>query len=147
MNISQSSIIDGISDTYVPARIETMDTSPRIILDGSHNVQSTTALVQFLKEKKKNHLTLIFGVLADKKFRAMITLLLPFIDKVILTEPVSTRALPVKKLTGLFKDKVVLERKNLEEAYQAAQEFKKEILITGSFYLVGEMRKIILAGG
>jgi folylpolyglutamate synthase/dihydropteroate synthase len=47
----------------------------------------------------------------------------------------------------LFKDKVVLVRKNPGEAYRSAREFKGEILITGSFYLVGAMRKIILAGG
>ncbi len=51
--VSKTSICDGISDTFVPARIEALDTSPRVILDGSHNVQSTTALAHFLKEKKK----------------------------------------------------------------------------------------------
>jgi dihydrofolate synthase/folylpolyglutamate synthase len=145
--VSKTSICDGISDTFVPARIETLDTSPRVILDGSHNVQSTAALAHFLKEKKKNHLTLVFGVLADKNYRRMIALLLPYIHSVILTEPVSKRALPAHKMLKLFKDKVVLVRKNLGEAYRTSRQFKGDILITGSFYLVGAMRKIILAGG
>lgn len=147
VSVSKSSICDGISDTFVPARIETLDTSPRVILDGSHNVQSTTALAHFLKEKKKNHLTLIFGVLADKNYQRMIALLLPYIRSVILTEPVSKRALPPEKMLKFFKDKKVLVRKNHEGAYRWARQFNSDILITGSFYLVGAMRKIILAGG
>ena len=145
--LSKTSICDGISDAFVPARIETLDTSPRVILDGSHNVQSTTALAHFLKEKKKNRLTLVFGVLADKNYRGMIALLLPYINRVILTEPLSERALPAEKMLKYFKNKVVLVRKNPMEAYQSARQFKDDILITGSFYLVGEVRKIILAGG
>jgi dihydrofolate synthase/folylpolyglutamate synthase len=145
--VSKTSICDGISDTFVPARIETLDTSPRVILDGSHNVQSTAALAHFLKEKKKNRLTLIFGVLADKNYQGMIVLLLPYIHSAILTEPISNRALPAQKMLKLFKDKVVLVRKNPGEAYRSARQFKGDILITGSFYLVGAMRKIILAGG
>jgi dihydrofolate synthase/folylpolyglutamate synthase len=147
VNVSKTSIRNGIADTFVPARIETLDTTPQVILDGSHNVHSITALAQFLKEKKKNCLTLVFGVLADKNYRGMIALLLPYIHRVILTEPVSTRALPVEKMLKLFKDKVVLVRKNPGEAYRSAQEYKDDILIAGSFYLVGELRKIILAGG
>jgi len=145
--VSKTAICDGISDTFVPARIETLDTSPRVILDGSHNVQSTAALTHFLKEKQKNRLTLVFGVLADKNYQRMIALLLPYIHSVILTEPVSNRALPAQKMLKLFKDKVVLVRKNPGEAYRSARQFKEDILITGSFYLVGAMRKIILAGG
>lgn len=145
--LSKASICDGISDTFVPARIETLDASPRVILDGSHNVQSITALAHFLKEKKKNRLTLVFGVLADKNYRGMIALLLPYIHRVILTEPLSERALPAEKMLKFFKDKVVLVRKKPGEAYRSARQFKDDILITGSFYLVGEIRKIILTGG
>ena len=145
--VSKTSICDGISDTFIPARIEALDTSPRVILDGSHNVQSTTALTHFLKEKQKNRLTLVFGVLADKNYQRMIALLLPYIHSVILTEPISNRALPAQKMLKLFKDKVVLVRKKPGEAYRSARQFKNDILITGSFYLVGAMRKIILAGG
>lgn len=145
--VSKTSICDGISDTFIPARIETLDTSPRVILDGSHNVQSTVALAHFLEEKKKNRLTLVFGVLADKNYKSMISRLLPYIHSVILTEPVSKRALPAQKMLKLFKDKVVLVRETPGEAYRSARQFKRDILITGSFYLAGAMRKIILAGG
>jgi dihydrofolate synthase/folylpolyglutamate synthase len=142
-------VCKGISATSIPARIEILDTTPQVILDGGHNVESTTALTNFLKEKKKNNLTLVFGVLADKNYRKMIRLLLPYIENVILTEPRSKRALPAREMVRLFTCNAagaVLVKiiNNLEEAYRTARQLKKEILVTGSFYLVGAIRKMII---
>jgi dihydrofolate synthase/folylpolyglutamate synthase len=159
ISISRRRIDEGISETAIPARIESLKTTPRVILDGGHNVESIAALTHFLNEKKKRDLTLIFGVLADKNYRKMIILLLPHIKNVILTEPLSGRALPAARMIKLFKVNynpkplspsppfhidTVLIKNNLEEAYAAARQFNREILITGSFYLVGAMRKIII---
>jgi dihydrofolate synthase/folylpolyglutamate synthase len=145
--LAQASVCDGISNAFLPARIETLETSPPVILDGSHNVESTAALTRFLAEKKKNHLTLVFGVLADKNYRRMILLLRPYIQVVILTEPLSSRALPAQKMRGLFNGSTVIVQRGIEEVYHAARQFKRDILVTGSFYLVGAMRKHILSGG
>ncbi|UCH95783.1 MAG: bifunctional folylpolyglutamate synthase/dihydrofolate synthase [Candidatus Aminicenantes bacterium] len=147
ISVPRASIGEGISNTFIPARIEILDTSPPIILDASHNVESTAVLTHFLKEKGRSGLTLVFGVLADKNYRKMISLLLPYIHRVILTEPLSGRALPAQKMLKFFNHKEVILRKKLEEAYHAARQFKGDILVTGSFYLVGAIRKIILAGG
>lgn len=146
--IAKTSVCSGISSNSIPARIEILDTSPPVILDGGHNVESTAALTNFLAQKKKNNLTLVFGVLADKNYRKMITLLLPYIENVILTEPASIRALPSRKMAGFFNraaSKAVFVKiiNNLEEAYNAARKLKKEILVTGSFYLVGAIRRMI----
>jgi len=144
----KKTICKGIATTFIPARIEIIDTTPRVILDGGHNVESTTALTNFLAEKKKNNLTLVFGVLADKNYWKMITLLLPYIKHVILTEPGSKRALPAGKMLRLFNRNAapvvpVKITNNLEEAYNTARKLKREILVTGSFYLVGAIRKMI----
>ena len=147
--VSKESVRKGISTTFIPARIEILDTRPQVILDSSHNVESTAALTNFLKEKKKNNLTLVFGVLADKNYRKMIALLLPYIENVILTEPLSKRALPAREMVRFFNSSAagaVLVKiiNNIEEAYRTARLLKKEILVTGSFYLVGAIRKMII---
>lgn len=139
----------GIADCMVPGRIEEFNTiSPPVILDGAHNVQSITALTQFLQQRHKKSLTLIFGVLADKNYKHMIRLLLPYIGNVILTSPLSQRALPSLDLVKSFGDETegrsVLVRNTPEEAFIAARQFNNEILITGSFYLVGVLRDITL---
>jgi dihydrofolate synthase/folylpolyglutamate synthase len=155
ISISQQSICEGIANTAIPARIEIIAATPQIILDGGHNEDSIAALTHFLREKKKHNLTLIFGVLGDKNYKKMIIMLLPHVKNIILTEPHSTRALPAAKILKFLKrrhnpkpiplnNQKIIIKNNLEEAYAAAQQFNRDILVTGSFYLVGAMRKMII---
>jgi len=156
--ISPEAVREGIKNTHVPARIEIIEKlteNPHpakitVILDGSHNVESIKMLSAFLEQKKKRRLTLIFGVLQDKNYRQMTRLLLPFVENVIISEPISRRALPAEKLARLFNKqglKNVLVQPDLKKALDIAQKWREEILVTGSFYLVGEMRYIIMHGG
>ena len=71
-------------------------------------------------------------------------MLLPFISRVVVTEPVSKRALPAEKLARHFYRKPVVVKKDLQEAFDTARGYGGDILITGSLYLVGSMRNIIL---
>jgi len=139
-------IASGISTATIPARIENIPAIPPVILDGSHNVESISALATYLEEKKKSNLTLIFGVLSDKNYKKMVSILLPFIDTVILTLPHSPRAVPCDRLQPIFrrKKKSVFVIDTITEAYEFAHRLNREILITGSFYLVGVMRDLIL---
>jgi len=145
-DISSPAIISGIEQNSVPGRIETFNIKNGIILDGGHNEESIKALSGYLKEKKKKDLTLIFGVLRDKKYRKMIKYLEPYIQNIIITEPVSPRALPAEKLAKEFKEKKTYIQKNLKLALEEAYRFKNEILITGSLYLAGEMRALVTGG-
>ncbi len=145
-NIKKESIFKGIKMNFVPGRIEIINRSPQIILDGGHNPEGINVLKKFLEQKEFKNLTLIFGVLRDKNYKKMVALLLPFIKNVIITEPISKRALEAEKLIKLFEMKNVLVEKNIKKAFKLANQFNEKILITGSFYLVGEMRSIILGG-
>jgi len=146
--VSTQAIRQGIEENFVPGRIEVFPLTPPVILDGSHNVQSVEALVRFLEEKKKKDLTLLFGVLKDKQYRKMFSLLLPYARQIVLTEPpFARRALEAGKLVRFCSDKNVTVIKNPALALQAARQFKAEILVTGSLYLAGEIRNIIHHGG
>lgn len=148
--IPLESISRGIRDCRIPARIETMDTSPPVILDTSHNIQSIQALADFLEQRKKTGMTLVFGVLSDKKYRPMIKLLLPYIKNVVLTQPESPRAVAPEKLLPMFQNNGIENigiRKTLPDALNTARAYNNEVLVTGSFYLVGAVRHIILQGG
>ncbi len=149
MSFTHDTFRQGIAECTVPGRIEVFSSLiPPVIIDGAHNVQSITALTQYLQQQQKKSLTLIFGVLADKNYPKMIRLLLPYIRHVILTVPLSPRALPSLDLVKLFAKnsdpKTVFVRDTPEEAFSTARQFNKEILITGSFYLVGVLRDIVI---
>ena len=144
INIPAAAIPVGIRDNFVPGRIEFLNTSPEVILDGGHNVESIRVLCEFLSQRNLEGLTLIFGVLRDKNYTRMVRMLLPFISRVVATEPVSKRALPAEKLARHFDRKPVVVKKDLQEAFDTARGYGGDILITGSLYLVGTMRNIIL---
>lgn len=144
--IPVKAITEGVKKNFIPGRLEIIPASPTIILDGGHNVGGIASLVQFLKQKQMENLTLIFGVLRDKNYRKMISQLLPFIRRVVITEPLSERALPAEKLIKLFRQKEPEVRKNIREALETAKKWTGDILVTGSLYLVGEMRNIIFGG-
>ncbi len=146
INIPKIAIISGIEKNSVPGRIETFNINKGVILDGGHNEESIKALSGYLKEKQKKDLTLIFGVLRDKKYKKMIGYLKPFVKNIIITEPISPRALPVEKLEKAFPEDSTIVQKNLKSALEEAFKFKNEILITGSLYLAGEMRALVTGG-
>lgn len=146
VSISKNAIYEGIKSNFVPGRIEMIKGTPKIILDGGHNEESIKSLHQFLSHRKINGLTLVFGVLRDKNYRKMIRMLSPFIKNVILTEPVSKRLLPAEKLVKNFEGKRVSIEKDPEKALKKARQLKRDILITGSLYLAGYLRNIIIGG-
>jgi folylpolyglutamate synthase/dihydropteroate synthase len=84
----------------------------------------------------------------DKNSRGMLTVASRFFSKVILTGIPGNRAKPVAMLVqeskGLFK--CVLAAQNVKEAFGLARKVstsKTSVVVTGSFYLVGEARKLL----
>lgn len=147
IKIDKKAICEGIKNNFIPGRIEHIKTSKgSVLLDGGHNLACAKVLKDFLEQKKLKDLTLVFGVLRDKKFNKMVELLSPFIKRVIITEPVSKRKLEAESLIPLFADKPTVIRRELRDAYEEAMKHSETTLITGSLYLAGEMRNIILEG-
>ena len=138
----------------------------RFILDGAHNPISVKELVKSLETLAHTpgvwnftsrgcgsgkDAWLVFGVMCDKNSREMLKVLSRFFQKVILTGIAGNRAKPVAMLfeesKGLFK--CVLTAQNAGEALKLARKTSNPgatIVVTGSFYLVGEARKLLKTG-
>ncbi|MFA5159448.1 MAG: cyanophycin synthetase [Candidatus Omnitrophota bacterium] len=123
----------------------------RFILDGAHNPISMNGQVRSLKAQKVRDPWLVFGAMNDKNSREMLKVLSGFFSKVILTGIAGNRAKPVAMLVeeakGLFR--CVLTARNVKEAFELlrnASNFGANIVVTGSFYLVGEARRILKHG-
>ncbi len=139
----------GLQSRNWKGRMETFyQDGRRFILDGAHNPISIKALVRSLKARKIRDPWLVFGAMNDKKSCEMLKMLSGFFSKVILTGIAGNRAKPVAMLAqeakGLFK--CVLTAQNLEEALGLARKASDPgaaLVVTGSFYLVGEARKLL----
>jgi dihydrofolate synthase/folylpolyglutamate synthase len=144
--ISDRAVARGIASMFIPARIEVIGGHPPLILDGGHNNAGIQVLVDFLREENIRGFTLLFGVLQDKQYPAMARQLAPLAAHVVLSEPVSERALPPEKLLPFFAGGKCLIERDYVRALAVAKKFKRTIIVCGSFYLVGGMRAIVCGG-
>ena len=147
--LPEDKVIAGLAATYLPGRMEEVHHQPRVILDGAHNAASITALTKSLGAHiTYDSLVMIFGCGQDKDITGMLKQVALGADKVIFTRAkANPRAEEPEDLMRRFNDlspKMAQVAPNLTEALkQAATAVSREdlIVITGSFYLVGEARK------
>jgi dihydrofolate synthase/folylpolyglutamate synthase len=114
----------------------------RMLLDGAHNVAGAEALAHELRTRYKDEqATLVFGVLDDKDWRGMLTLLMPVAKRLLLVPVQSSRSLDPKRVLSddgdfTFPNNLSVYA-SLADALSAA-EHDSFVVIAGSLYLVGE---------
>ncbi len=147
MPISQHGILQGMQDTKWEGRLEVMGENPAILLDGAHNPAGVSALCRALRDEfSYRKLIIVFGALGDKDIGRMLGPLCRVADRLILTKPDVERASPVKTIFHAAKHRhgLINVFEDSGEAVRFALEVSSEsdlICITGSLYLVGEVKK------
>jgi dihydrofolate synthase/folylpolyglutamate synthase len=150
-NIPEGALRRGLAEVRLSARVEVVARQPAVILDSAHNTASIAALIAALEESfsvRRRHL--IFAATKDKDNRGMMKLLLDAFDEIYLARYTSNpRFVPPEELAAVayeLKGKRYPTFSSPAEAWEiAAKNAAAEdlICITGSFFLAGEMRKII----
>lgn len=149
VKISDEAIKLGMSKTKWKGRLEVLRRNPTFLIDGAHNVQGVKSLIQSLKLFKYNRLILGMGILKDKDVEHMIEILTPLADKIIITEADIFRKMAAEELAEKvekYNENITIE-KNIEKAIDKAFEIAEKddlILFSGSLYLIGDIRKIVL---
>jgi len=152
--ITDEDILEGVSSTVHPGRLEVLSDKPFIIIDGAHNPNGVDKLVKTLivdvKPRCKD-LIVVFGVLKDKDVDGMLRLITPISNEFIITKSNNPRACEpsvihdrLKKL-GLKNNRVIVTR-SVHEAVDAGIKLMKNdsvLCVTGSLYTVGEARGYI----
>jgi dihydrofolate synthase/folylpolyglutamate synthase len=135
----------------MPGRMETLATKPLVMVDGAHNADGVTMLAESLEEEyPTTRWQLVFGVMGDKNVEAMVGSLAPLIDGIVVTAPVSERAVPPSELAERLQplvDVPVLLADQVELALDMAMAEAGPdgaVLVAGSLYLVGEARELLL---
>jgi dihydrofolate synthase/folylpolyglutamate synthase len=146
--IKLSSLGKSIYNTKWPGRIEKIKFKNKyIIFDGSHNLSGADKLNQYLNDIKIRP-NVIFGMLNNKKAFEFLSILKKNIDTLypikIPDEKNAYTQKEIHKISKKLKLNTVI-RKNLSNINQLLMEkSNKYILITGSLYLIGKIRKIYL---
>ena len=106
--IPDESIREGIANVSWPARFEVLSKDPVFILDGGHNPQCAEALTAGLDEYFPGEKILfLLGVLADKDYKTIVDMMLPYAQEFVCVTPISNRALPAEELVEYIKSKGV----------------------------------------
>ena len=143
--------LDALKDVRLEGRMEIIGTELPIVLDGSHTAYSIRRLLDSSKEIFGEGGVLVFGSVKGKNYQAMLDLLVPSFDEVIISEPQGFKETDVDAVYAYAKGLgrcVTLEKspgKALELAVSKAAELssKKPVVVTGSFYLAGAVKKYI----
>lgn len=133
----------GIADTRWPGRLERISEQPEIILDGAHNPAGTRALVSYLQRfYSGRRIWMVYGVMRDKAAGEMAALLFPRAFRVIVTAPANSRAMAPENIPA---SGAVITH-TVKEAVALLREARPSdvILITGSLFVVGEARALLV---
>ena len=147
-DIDDGDVTRGLKNVKWEGRLEVLCKSPMLVVDGAHNPAGASVLCRAFRENFfYRKLVLIFGVLGDKDYRIMLKKLAPFADRLILTSPKEKRALhpgdmlPVAKTYTNSIEVIGDSGKALSRAFALAGK-DDLICVTGSLYLVGEIKKL-----
>jgi len=158
--ITAKSIEQGIRDTRWPARLEQLSTGSsegsgtQWLLDVAHNPAGAWALRAGLRDMLPNQQfgTLVFSCLRDKPVNEMAQILFPVFDRVIFAPIYSSRATPMRDLlaAATATGTPAFVAASVGQAIDLALEHSAEhpnvpIVVSGSVYLVGDVRTRLLA--
>lgn len=154
--ITSASIAAGIRQTRWPGRLERIESDGAAwILDVAHNPAGAWALRAGLREVlgAEGPQTLVFSCLRDKPLIEMAQILFPIFDEVIFAPIHSGRATALEDLVAAAErtGTRAVAANSVEEALKLAAEYTRKrsnpgaIVVSGSVYLVGEARSLLLA--
>jgi dihydrofolate synthase / folylpolyglutamate synthase len=152
--ITPASIAKGVHTTCWPGRLETITTSVgrHWVVDVAHNPAGAWALRSALRSEfglgdpGAPPATLLFSCLRDKPLTELARILFPVFQKIVFAPIHSPRATPLTDLMAAAEatGTPAVATASVEEALALASQADGLVVISGSVYLVGEARGLLI---
>ena len=145
-HIAADAVEQGIATAVWPGRIEKVHSNPDIYLDGAHNPSAASELAIFLEENLRSRkLIVIFGALRDKAVDEIAGILFPLANEAIFTQPSTSRSISALQLAEIAghhaaRYQIIPDPERALESAMAQAASDDVICVTGSLYLVGQLR-------
>jgi dihydrofolate synthase/folylpolyglutamate synthase len=151
-HVPDAAVAAGLANVLWPARLEVLSHRPLVVLDCAHNVASAEALAQTLQTSfPPARRLLVFASSNDKDVAGIFRVLAPYFKHAFLTRYGNNpRSVPPDELAGFLQRSSDLPCTVCPipaDAWQAARAMAAPadlICITGSVFLAGELRPLIL---
>jgi dihydrofolate synthase/folylpolyglutamate synthase len=152
--ITREHVIEGLESAEHAGRLELIQSGGRqLLLDGAHNPAGARALRAYLDEFAGRKVTMVFGAMRDKALAEIGAILFPAAERLVLTAPRSPRAATVEELLRVVPaddpPRSVALAPSAADALTLARAQTPAggtICVTGSLYLVGEIKALLAAG-
>jgi dihydrofolate synthase / folylpolyglutamate synthase len=148
--IDEEAITRGFAAASWPGRLEKINERPEIYVDGTHNPAGAREISVFWEQFLANRkIYLVYGAMRDKAVDEIAGLLFPRAAAVILTTPAQSRAISAPLLAEMTahhaqRSEIIPDpAKALVRALELASP-EDVIFITGSLYLVGDLRRALM---
>lgn len=144
LEIDLEAVHEGLATAYLPARLELIHRAPTVVVDGAHNAMAASALAQEIRRFEYRRLLLVIGMISGHDPAGMLDILAPLAHRVFATRPTWIRGLPEAEVADAARRHCPLVETitpPLEAARAALATAQPEdmVLITGSFYTVGDV--------
>jgi dihydrofolate synthase/folylpolyglutamate synthase len=151
-HLPDSAVSAGLAQVTWPARMEVVGGRPRVVLDCAHNVASARAVVETLTTSlPPGRRLLIFAGSGDKDIPGIFDVLTPHFAAAWFTRyTLNPRAVPPERLVELWLAaggtgaSVAATPAEALQAARAASGADDLICVTGSVFLAGELRPLLL---
>lgn len=153
--VPEAAIVRGLASARLPGRLERMpgESGPEVWIDGAHNPDKIAALAREARQLSTDRSlpVIVFGVLGSKDAEAMAREIIPVAAAIVCTEPsvVGKRSLSARDLADTlvpagYSGELSVEPEPywaLQRAIEMARNAGANILVAGSMYLAGQVRR------
>jgi len=158
VKLDEELVRSAFANVSSPGRLEILHRDPTVIVDAAHNPHGAMALAQTIStEFDFESVFCVLGILGEKDARGVLMALEPVVDRLVVTQSDSPRALPVDDLYDLALEIFGTERTFKERALATAITYAMEqatlinqvsegvsaVVVTGSVVTAGSSRVIL----
>ena len=148
--VTKMQMLKGIETAKWSGRFECLSNKPLFYMDGAHNTAAAEelriSLLNCFPDSKKIG---IMGVMADKPYREMITVLKPVFQQIYTVTPDNARALPAEQLAEAWQLQGIeaIDKESIYDAVKTACESADDedtmIIAFGSLYYLKEVKRAL----
>jgi dihydrofolate synthase / folylpolyglutamate synthase len=149
IKLNYDKLYSGVKSVRWKGRLEVLRKNPYVVIDGAHNISGMEFLKSNIKEYfKYKNIYLILGILADKNVEEMVKIIAPLATEVYTVTANSIRAKNANELKDVvlkYNENCIAFNEYNNAIELALSKAKKDdlIIVSGSLYMIGEVRKIL----
>ena len=150
LGLGGEALEQGFLAARLPARLELLRPRPPVVLDGAHTPRSVERVLAAFRALYGSDGVLLFGAARGKKIAEMAALLAPAFQRIVITTPGVFKQSDPVETHRLFQGLCPAARLEPDTGAALAlalelTEAQRPLLVLGSFYLAGEVRRRFLA--